>query len=70
MHAEDHEHAMDVQWRHADIIHKTDLYDSVQDDRSEARYADDPQAEPDTSRDATLPLGDAETAAAGLVYRG
>ena len=43
---EEREHAMDAQFHHAHTIWKTDLYDSVQDARSEARYEDDPQAEP------------------------
>ena len=42
---EAHEHAMDLQWRHADIVHRTDLYDSKQDARSDARYEHDPRAE-------------------------
>ena len=52
---EDHEHATDLQWRHADIVHKTDLYDAVQDARSEARYEDDPTAERDDLWRETLP---------------
>lgn len=44
---EAHEHAMDAQWRHGEIVHRTDLYDSVQDARSEARYDDGlPDIEP------------------------
>ena len=42
------EHAMDAQFHVAHTIWQTDLYDSVQDARSEARYTDDPQAEPTT----------------------
>ena len=38
MNAEDYEHGMDAQWRQAEIGARTDLYDSVQDARSEARY--------------------------------
>ena len=46
MNAEELEHAMDKQWAYADTLHKTCLYDAVQDARSEARYTDDPRAEP------------------------
>lgn len=51
-----------------------DAYDAVLDARSEARYALDPSAEPDTREVADtvagMILGDAESAAAGLIYRG
>ena len=43
----EHEHSLDLQWRMADIAHKTDLYDL--DARSEARYEDDPAVEPERS---------------------
>ncbi len=38
MNAEEYEHGMDAEFRHAETIWRTDLYDSVQDARSEARY--------------------------------
>ena len=38
---EEREHAMDAQFHHAHTIWKTDLYDSAQDARSDARYEDD-----------------------------
>lgn len=49
MNAEAHEQRIDAEFRHAEIVWRTDLYDSVQDDRSEARYETDPQAEPTPS---------------------
>jgi hypothetical protein len=49
MHAEDYEHGMDIHFRHAEIVWKTDLYDSAQDYRSEARYDNGrPDIEPET----------------------
>jgi hypothetical protein len=35
---EEHEQAMDAQWSTASARHRGDLYDAVQDARSEARY--------------------------------
>ena len=46
MNREDTERAMDLSGREADIIHRTDLYDSANDARSEAWYEDDPRVEP------------------------
>lgn len=46
MNAEDEERAMDAAWRNGEIIHKTDLYDSPQDARSENRYESDRATEP------------------------
>jgi hypothetical protein len=35
---EEHELATDSQWRVADELHRGDMYDAIQDARSEARY--------------------------------
>ena len=48
MNREDHERAMDAQWRHSDHHYRGCLYDSALDARSEARYDDGrPDREPD-----------------------
>ena len=52
MNAEEYEQAMDMQFQTAHIVWQTDLYDSVQDARSEERYEDDPRAEPGCTRGA------------------
>lgn len=38
MNDEQYEHAMDMQFAQAAVEHRTDLYDSAQDARSESRY--------------------------------
>jgi hypothetical protein len=44
--AEAHEARMDAFYAECERIRVTDLYDSARDARSEARYEDDPRAEP------------------------
>lgn len=46
MNVEDHELAEDLRFRLSDIEHRTDLYDSAQDARSEARYDKDDDLPP------------------------
>ena len=48
MNREEQEKAMDMQFDHGLRAWKTDLYDSAQDARSEARYDDHRRGEPDT----------------------